>query len=189
MEDTQKNIEEMLRDAEALREPSDLLKQPVVHKGDENVPMPMVISTIEGGSFIPLYDTITGERSRVPYNMLRQLLRRKRKDGSLVFTTAKPSISPKVGSLKCMLHPEAPNRNHYDELGLPVCRKSNLTSPYMVRRHMEKRHPSAWATIEEERKAKEKIEERDFQRSLLTGVKAPQVSNLKKQGRPTKINK
>lgn len=122
---------------------------------------------------ITIYDTITGEASEILVTMLQMNLRKRRPDGSRVFTTEKPDFEPNRGTLKCLLHPEGPDREYYDSLGLPTCQKSNLTSPFQVRRHMEKRHRVEWGTIEEDRKAKEKQEERDFQRSLM-GRATPQ---------------
>ena len=173
-EDTQKNLEEMLRDAEVAPEPGESMKDKVIHKGDEDLPTPMVRSMLESAGWVYIYDTQTGERSTANRNMLRQLLRRKREDGSLVFTTIKPPFEPKRGTYKCMLHPNDPNRGHYEELGFPVCMKSNLTSPFQVRRHMEKRHKMEWAGIEQERIDTERAEDRKLQHILIkSATKVP----------------
>lgn len=167
IEDTQKDLEEMLRDAEVAPEPGESMRDKVIHKGDEDLPTPMVRSTMESAGWVYIYDTQTGERSTANRNMLRQLLRIRRPDGSRVFTTVKPPFEPERGTYKCMLHADDPNRGYYDTLGFPVCRKSNLTSPFMVRRHMEKRHRMEWAAIEQERKDAERAEDRKLQRTLI----------------------
>ena len=175
MEDTQTNdtlIEEMIRDAEKAPEPGVMDK--VLHRGDEGQPAPMTLSELTSAGWVYIYEVQTGERSKCNRNMLPQLLKVKNKDNTPRFTTAKPVNPPfpvKVGHLKCKLHSDDTLRAHYDELGLPTCRKSNLTSPYMVTQHMRKRHPVEWATIEQERIDKEKSEDRAFQHAVLGAVK------------------
>ena len=165
-------IEEMLRNAEMAPEPGEMDK--VIHRGDEGQPAPMTLAELTSAGWVYIYETKTGERSKCNRNMLPQLLKVKNKDGTLRFTTVKPLSPPfpiRVGHLKCLLHSDNPNRVHYDELGLPACRKSNLTSPYMITQHMRKRHPVEWATIEQERTEREKKEDREFQHAVLSAVK------------------
>jgi len=137
------DIEEQMRDAEEA--PETEIKLEETEPLTEMSPLKM-----KSAGYVYVYDTRTNERSVCNRNMLAKMLRKKRPDGSIVFTTAKPKTPPARGTLKCMLHPDSPNRKHYDEMGLATCRKSNLTSPYQVRRHMEKRHKMEWATIKEE---------------------------------------
>ena len=160
-------LEEMLRNAERAPEPGSSEK--VVFRGDAETP-PMIVDKITSAGYVYLYETDTGERSVANRNMLPALLKIKNPDGNNRFTTVKPDYSPKRGTLKCLLHKDNPNRNHYNELGLPICPKSNITAPYMVEQHMKKRHPSAWATIEKERQDKERQEDRDLQRALLVSA-------------------
>jgi hypothetical protein len=125
------------------------------------------IKWIGSAGYVYVWDNRTGERSTINSNMLKTQLGKKRPDGSRVFTTIDPKIPVKRGNLKCMLHAKDPNRAHYDELGLPVCRKDNLTSVYQVKRHMQKRHPQEWATIQEEITRKEKEEDMELRRAVL----------------------
>lgn len=173
MEDTdttqdQTLIEEMMREVEAAPVDS---KPDVIFKGDGTLPAPMIASkTYPAGDVgkVYIYDRKTGARSVALGYMLRELLRAKDPDtGLLRFTTRKPSFSPKLGKYKCMLHADDPNRKHYDNLGFPTCKKSNLTSPFMVKKHMKSRHKVEFEAIEEERKDREKKEDRDFQRSII----------------------
>ena len=173
MEDTIKTenetlIEEMLRDAEKAPEPGTLDK--VIHRGDEKQPAPMTLAELTSAGWVYIYETSDGQRSTANRNMLKELLKVKNKDGTSRFTTIKPSYEPKRGTLKCLLHEDDPNRKHYSELGLATCRKSNLTSPYMVTQHMRKRHPVEWAAIEKERTDRERKEDRDFQHKLMDRV-------------------
>ena len=157
-------IEEQIRDAEKAPE-SEI-------KLEETAPLTeMSPVKMKSAGYVYIYDTRTNERSICNRNMLVAHLGKKRTDGSLVFTTKKPRIPPKRGTLKCMLHIDNPNRSHYDDLGLPTCPKATLSSPYQVQRHMMKRHKVEFATIKEETDRKEKEDTRKMQEALLKSVK------------------
>ena len=164
-------VEEMLRRAEKAEEPGELARNPVINKGDGDFPTPMVVTELKSAGYVKLWNSKTGELSLTNRNMLRSQLSKRNEDGSFVFTTVEPGIKSYRGKLKCALHPGDPNRSVYDEMGFPICLKSNLTSKYQVRRHMQKRHPSVWEAIEEERKEKEKDEEKKLRHSLLKSAK------------------
>jgi hypothetical protein len=176
-EDTQKEtpealenealIQQMLRDAKKVELPSELTSNPVIHKGDETLAAPMTVKEVSSAGYVYVWDTRTFERIPIIYYMLPSKMRQKRDDGSFRFTTNDPGRLPKRGTLKCMLHPDSPNRAHYDELGFRVCKKSNLTNQYQLKQHMIHKHPQEWATIEEERKEREKEEDRALQRLIL----------------------
>ena len=117
-------------------------------------------------------------------------LRKKRPDGSTVFTTQKPPFEPKQGTHLCMLHLNHPDREKWDELGLPRCPKDNLRNPFQVRRHMQKRHKVEWGAIQEEitRQEKEEVKAekartREFQEALINQAKpeAPLYVSPKKK--------
>uniref|UniRef100_A0A6M3K1N7 Uncharacterized protein n=1 Tax=viral metagenome TaxID=1070528 RepID=A0A6M3K1N7_9ZZZZ len=174
--DTQTNdtlIEEMIRDAEKAPEPGVMDK--VLHRGNEGQPAPMTLSELTSAGWVYIYEVQTGERSKCNRNMLPQLLKVKNKDNTPRFTTAKPVNPPfpvKVGHFKCKLHSDDPDRARYDELALPTCRKSNLTSLFMVTQHMKKRHPQEWQTIDGERIDRERREDREIQQAVLGVVRA-----------------
>jgi len=167
MDDAQ--IEQMIRDAEKAGEPGE--QQKVIHRGDDEVPAAIAQASLQSAGWVYLYDTVTHERSICNRNMLQHALQKKRPDGSDVFTVHVPDVGPMRGAHKCMLHAEGPNREHYNDLGFAVCKKSNLRSPYEVRRHMQKRHKAEWAAIQEEREEQRRQEDRDFQRELLGRAK------------------
>ena len=171
--DNEALIDEMIRDAGAAAEPGELRRLQVLSKGDDETPVPMMASELKSAGWVYIYDTLTNERSVCNRNMLTQHLKKTRKDGTFVFTTKVPTDPPKRGSLKCLLHPDGINRDHYDDLGLPTCPKANLTSPFQVTRHMQKRHKQEYATIEAEKAEMEKQEQRDFQRAMMSGLKPP----------------
>ena len=120
----------------------------------------MEVTEVLGPGYVYIYDTKTGDRSICDRNNLNHNLRKTRPDGSRVFTTVKPSVTPVQGTHLCMLHPNFPERAHYDELGFAKCPKDNLTSTYQVRRHVEKRHKAEYAAIKDEIAQREKAEAR-----------------------------
>ena len=154
-------IEEQMRDAEVVGESQ------VIVETDKELGVEMSPTQLKSAGYVYIYDTVTHERSLCNRNVLLHNLQKKRPDGSIVFTTVKPKVGPKRGHLKCMLHPDEPNRYHYDDLGLAVCRKENLTSPYQVKRHMTKRHKDEYAAIKEEEERAEKEKERKLRESLI----------------------
>jgi len=194
---TETAIEQMLVDAQEVLEPGSTKTGQMVDTGDVKAPVPMATAELTSAGWCYIYDTRTGDRSRCNRNMLTQHLKLKRPDGTAIFTTVDPHIPVKVGAYKCLLHADNPNRKHYDGMGLPTCRKANLTSPFQVRRHMMKRHPQEWATIEQERTDAEKQHDREFQEKMLSRVaEAPKpvgtpeaplyVSDKPRIGRPPK---
>ena len=184
MEDTQKStqeqellIQEMLRDAKKTELSSELTANPVINKGDAELPAPMVVRSISSAGYVYVWDTRSYEKLPILYYMLPSKLRQRRPDGSFRFTTNDPGLLPKRGSIKCMLHLNGENRKYYDELGFRVCGKENITNNYQLRQHMLKKHPQEWKAIEEERTNKEKQEDRALQRLLL----ASQATKLESQ--------
>lgn len=158
-------LQEMIAQAEAAPEPGMTKPGTVLESANEGIPS--IVGSVKGAGYVYIWDTQTGERSQTNRNMLPTQLKKKRPDGSRIFTTVDPHITPHRGTHKCLLHPDNENRAHYDALGLPACHKSNLVSAFQVTRHMQTRHPAEWATIEQERTDREKREEREFQRALI----------------------
>lgn len=165
-------IQEMLRDAESQKTelPSELTREPVIHRGDEDLPAPMVVNKITSAGYVYVWDTRSYEKIPILYYMLPSKMRQRREDGSYRFTTLDPGKKPKRGTYKCLLHKDAPDRARYDELGFRVCPKDNLTNQYQVGRHMKLKHPAEWNAIEDERKERERKEDRELQRMLIGKV-------------------
>lgn len=173
-------IEEMLRDAEKAPEPGTMDK--VIHRGDEKQPAPMTLSELSSAGWVYIYDLADGQRSVANRNMLPQLLKVKNRDGTVRFTTRKPDYEPKRGTLKCLLHEDDTNRQHYADMGFVACPKSNITSPYQVTQHMRKRHPVEWDGIEKERTDQERKEDRELQYAVLKAAKpAPRVRKTREK--------
>ena len=164
---TEKSLEELLIEAEEVNEPGGLTEGRVLHSGNDDVPMPMGVSSLEFGGHVYVYNTQTGDRSRINSNMLAMQLTKTLEDGSRAFTTEKLPFEPDKGTIKCMLHADDPNRAHYAALGFATCSKRYIPSQYQLQRHMTSRHRMEYATIGEEAERAEKAEEREFQRMLL----------------------
>jgi hypothetical protein len=156
----EKTIEEKMRDAEAVAE--DQLEIEGKVDDVEYMTAPEVLSAGQ----VYIYDTRTNERSVCRRNTLAHKLSLRRTDGSLIFTTLKPKKGPKRGHLKCMLHPDE-RKPIYDTWGFAVCMKANLTSPFQVRRHMQKRHKQEYEAIREEETRAERDKERQLRESLI----------------------
>ena len=124
-------------------------------------------SKVESAGYVYIWDTETGKQSVCNRNMLQSSLGKTRKDGSRVFTTIKPDFEPSGGTFKCMLHADDENRELYNSLGLAVCIKDNLDSPYQVTRHMKTRHSQEWETIDDINATAQRDEDREFQRLLI----------------------
>lgn len=168
-------ISEMLRDAKTVELPSDLTVNPVIHKGDETLEAPMIVKEITSAGYVYVWDTRTFEKIPILYYMLPAKMRERRPDGSFRFTTTQPSEKPWRGVLKCFLHKDDLNRKHYDELGFRYCNKSNLTNPYQRERHMQMKHSKEWASMENEKKERERLEDRELQRAILSQVRPLEV--------------
>lgn len=140
----------------------------VVHRGDEDFPAPVVAKVFEDAGVLPIYDTKTGERSFTSVNMLPAQLKKIGPDGQRMFSLRQP-MEPVRGQFRCMLHP-VERQPEYDQWGLPMCRKANLTSPFQVEQHMAHRHKNEWATIKAEREKREKEEERALQRQIAAAA-------------------
>ncbi len=166
-QDNLAQVEEMLRMGNNAGEPGTLVKGAVVP--DSKGQISLGVTELKSAGYVWIYDAKTGDPSRINRNMLPSKLKLTRPDGSFVFSL-KQLVNPVRGTFKCMLHPDDANRAYYDIQGLAVCLKSNLTSPYQVERHMQKRHKVEWETIKNERDRKEKQEDRDLQRQMIESM-------------------
>ena len=150
-------VHEMLRDAEQAEEPGNMkIGTPI---GNANG-IQMTATELRSAGYVYVYNVRTGDRSTVNRNMLEQQLSKTFEDGTYAFTTRKPEgLEPSKGKIKCMLHADDPNREKYNSMGLPVCRKANIVASHDLRIHMEKRHRREWATIngDEIQKEKQKV--------------------------------
>ena len=137
----------------------------VVHQGDAEMPLPLV-QVVESAGHVILYDTESFEPSLFNKNMVPGIMRLKRPDGKYQWTQTCPGL-PQRGSMKCLLHPDQPEREQYTRMGLGVCRKRNIPTQFQLTQHMKTFHPGAFATLEDERQRREREEDRKLQRDLI----------------------
>lgn len=124
------------------------------------------VGELSGPGLFFLWRNDTGERIVCDKNMLPIHLS-KRVNGKKVFSISNPHITPRVGQLKCYLHPDNENRSYYESIGFPICKKSNLISKFHLEQHMVHRHKVEWSTIQAEQKEDEKREDHKLQNALL----------------------
>ena len=170
LQDNESLIAEQLRDAKLVELPSELKKDPVIHRGDEELDAPMTVRELSSAGYVYVWDSRTYKRAPVLYYMLPSILRRRREDGSFIWTTNDPKKLPKRGTMLCLLHKDALDRAKYDEMGMRTCKKSNIINAFEVKMHMQKKHPKEWNAIEDARKDKERLEDRSAQRALYEAV-------------------
>ena len=186
------NINEILEELAVNPGPDSITEapEPGINTIRKDIDTTFPDSTIQSAGYVYIWDTQTGKSSVCNRNMLTSTLGKTRKDGSRVFTTIKPNFEPHGGEHKCLLHESDENRAEYDELGLAVCTKNNLDSPYQVTIHMKARHPQEWATIEDINATTQREEDREFQRVLLQaaaqGVTAPTLPKPETDDKPPK---
>ena len=170
LQDNESLIQEALRDAKFVDVPSELKENPVIHHGDEALDAPMTVKELTSAGYVYVWDSRTYKRAPVLYYMLPSILRRRRDDGSFIWTTNDPKKLPKRGTMLCPLHKDSPNRKEYDEMGFRICPKSNIVNAFEVKQHMTKKHPKEWNAIEDQRKDRERQEDRAAQRALFEAV-------------------
>lgn len=170
LQDNEGLIQEALRDAKLVDLPSELKANPVIHKGDETLDAPMTVKELSSAGYVYIWDSRTFERAPVLYYMLSSIMRRRREDGSFIWTTNDPKQLPARGTHKCLLHKDSPNRESYKKMGLRTCKKSNIINEYEVKQHMLKKHPKEWMSIEDVRKERERVEALEIQKGMLAAM-------------------
>ena len=141
-------------------------------------PVGAKVREVDRGRWVYIYNTRTGKRKKTnivhrPFWDPGNPRAWRWPDGTMmVSTTPPPGITPFKGELMCLLHPDHPNREHYDSIGLKgiTCfeeggGKTNIPSEFHVGRHM-RRHPDARALIQKDDEKRERLEEREFQREM-----------------------
>jgi hypothetical protein len=178
------SLVEQLQAAQQAPEPGAMQPGTVVTKiiseEGENLPLPMLIDKhSKSAGYTYVYDTLTGDRSVVNNNMLPSAVRKLRPNdpsGRKMFSTLPPRdrqgnvLVPYVGTHKCRLHADDPERAKWDAMGLPVCGKANLKSSYEVTTHMEHRHRMEWKAIKEDQERAEKEEQRRYQQAVIAAA-------------------
>jgi len=142
-------------------------------------PVGAKVTEVDRGRWILVYNTRTGVASKMnvvhrPFLDPANPRAWKWPDGTLQLSVTPPvGITPIKGEFMCLLHPDHPKRKHYDKIGLQgkTCfedggGKAGIPSEYEVGRHMG-RHPREYAVILADEAKQEKLDDREWQRTLL----------------------
>ena len=113
---------------------------------------------------VTIYRAKTGEPTEVPAYMVRAVME-KQEDGRPMFVARKGDAPEyKLGTIKCFLHADSPERPILEEIGLAgvTCPAAHLASQHARRQHGLHRHKQEWAAYQEfmEDKKEEKRETR-----------------------------
>ena len=139
--------EDIARNAEKTRD----LKQEVEGLATEALPGVIFIEISEGRTPVTIYSTEDGRPVTIPENMVPAVMEKRREDGQYRFV-ADPAKAPeyKLGTVKCFLHPDAPERATIVEAGLAnkSCRKDTLGSDHSKILHAEHRHKQEWVAYQ-----------------------------------------
>ena len=145
--------------AEKAQEQRDLKRQ--LEELDEYGPDEVEFRDISPGrERVTIWSLVDGEPVKVPKYMLPQAMAKRLPDGSDMFTGNRAEAPEyKIGNVKCFLHPESPEREILDEIGLAgiTCGKATLASNYSKRWHGRHRHHDEWEAHEEEVARREKL--------------------------------
>ena len=113
---------------------------------------------------VTIYRAKTGEPVEVPAYMVRAVME-KQEDSQPMFVARKEDAPEyKLGTIKCFLHADSPERPILKEIGLAgvTCPAAHLASQHARRQHGLHRHKQEWAAYQEyvEDEKEEKREER-----------------------------
>ena len=159
-------MEELMRDAQGAAEPGE--PSGTVVEGFKKDGAAAVLDSVSAGH-VRVWNILTGEPSIVNRNMLEAQLKKTDALGGWAFTTdfSKVKGVPVVGTLKCLLHAEHPDRAMHKALGFRVCPKSNLLTALDVRTHMQHRHRREWESLQEAKKTQIEAEERQVRMAVI----------------------
>lgn len=173
----QQVLEAMLAMAESAPEPGTLRPQDILHKGDDEVPAPMVAASLTSAGYTIVYNRFTGDPSLCNNNMLPAQLRKTDVNPETgkterVFVLKRPADKPRLrGETPCVLHRDR-REPWMDAAGMARCRKATLMSEYEMERHARVRHKSEWAAIQRRREEQQREEERVERRASTAAMQA-----------------
>jgi hypothetical protein len=143
-------------------------------------PVGAKVTEVDRGRWILVYNTRTGESSKMnvvhrPFLDPANPRAWRWSDGTMQLSITPPvGITPVRGEFMCRLHPDHADRAHYDEIGLrgKGCfedggGKEGIPSEFDVQLHMERRHRREWALIKEEEARRERLDDREWQRTMV----------------------
>lgn len=138
---------------------------------NETNPAPMRINSLRFKGYVEVWDTVTGVKSLQPWWLLWQTMKKKRADGSLVFTRTDPKIPPNYGAdLVCYMNPASKEHARVKGMGFKDCTKQHIPHEDALMRHVKKSHSRAWEALERERTERIRQEDRKLQQDMLSAM-------------------
>ena len=164
-EDDARHVMEQMLDFTETANNSSVHVADIIHTGDQELPT-MAVASIDEAAHLWVWNTQTGDRSKINTNMLALQLSKKHEDGSRAFTTIDPGIPQHPGTFKCLLHPTSEVR----EVNMMTCNKSNLKNELELESHMRHRHKTEWAQLSYKKQATQEAEDRTVNRQMLEAL-------------------
>ena len=136
-------------------------------------------SNVDADEHTVVWSMQDGSQSIVLKHKLNEVLRKRNADGSSKFwVTGMPGNPPKqvIGQLLCYLHPDHPEREWMDSIGLQgqVCKKSNMPSLFDVESHMLNRHQQEAKLVEGARERERIADERELAKLQIEAIRGAQ---------------
>ncbi len=153
----------------------DLLVQ-VEGLDQEDMPEIIFKETSPARRRVMIYSMKDGEPLPIPKYMLDRTLSKRLDDGNFMFTTRKEEAPEyKLGTIKCFLHPESPDRVILEEIGLSgtTCPAAGLANLYSKRQHARHRHKEEWDAYQEnlgDKKEQDAIAEQRAQTAAMLAL-------------------
>lgn len=146
----------------------------------ESADLPVNINVVEarGGKYYRMWHAEDLTERLIHVNLMNNVIKQRfsvgaqlqnARPGDRVFVFDRPKARPPELRNRCRLHPDDLDREIWDAMGLPICSKP-LANPYEVDRHMQKKHSTAWGTIERDRLKKERDEDRTAQKVMMDAI-------------------
>jgi hypothetical protein len=140
------------------------LKQQLAGLGGDDEGEIQFIEWSPGRRMVSLWNMVTGEEVTLPRYQALAALNTPNPRGGWLWTADKNlAPEPRLNSVKCFLHPEAPERELLDEIGITqVCMSGQLANESSKRKHA-RRHAAAWEQYQEEIQRRERAAEKAAQ--------------------------
>lgn len=166
---TQSNPQRWIENAEAQRD----LKNQLAGLDQMDEQEIQFIEWSPGRRMVTIWNMESGEEHEFPrYQALAALnIQNPRTPTGYQWTAHKENApEPHINSVKCFLHPEAPERELLNEIGIfQTCTAGQLANQSAKRAHA-KRHASSWEQYQEEVARREKEAEKQAQASQTAAI-------------------
>jgi hypothetical protein len=128
------------------------LKSQIAGLSAEEVGEILFLEISPGREPVIVYSAENGAPTPVPAYRIGEVMGLTDKDGNHRFVAeAKNAPKHKLGTVKCFLHVDSPERAILEEIGLGAirCSKDTLASLHSKRQHAMRRHKQEWAAYQE----------------------------------------